>query len=209
MDVGIACRVGLMAVLGMTLAARAEKDHDFKTGTTLENLQTAYDMESNDKAMYDAFALKAETEGFGKVASLFRAAARSDGIHAARLAKEITSLGGAPKAQIKGAAVGATKENLKAALDREDFERYSVYRPCAVRAEADGNKGALSIFKAAIATESQHAKYFKSAEAYPDYWKGGAKTFFVCRGCGFTDDESPAASCVVCAAPADQRDEVK
>ncbi len=52
------------------------------TGTkTLENLQTAFNGESNANAKYLEFAKKADEEGYTKVASLFRAAARAEEIH--------------------------------------------------------------------------------------------------------------------------------
>lgn len=44
----------------------------------LENLQTAFNGESNANAKYLAFAKKADDEGYTKVGSLFRAAARAE-----------------------------------------------------------------------------------------------------------------------------------
>lgn len=44
--------------------------------TTLDNLLAAYNGESNANAKYLAFAKKADEEGYGQAASLFRAAAR-------------------------------------------------------------------------------------------------------------------------------------
>ena len=51
--------------------------------STLDNLQAAFNGESNANARYLAFAKKADEEGYGQVASLFRAAARAEEIHAA------------------------------------------------------------------------------------------------------------------------------
>ncbi len=45
---------------------------------TLENLQKAYNGESNAHVMYLAFADKAEEEGYQDVANLFKAVARAD-----------------------------------------------------------------------------------------------------------------------------------
>jgi len=45
--------------------------------STLDNLQTAYNGESNAEARYEAFAAKADEEGYKSVAALFRAAAKS------------------------------------------------------------------------------------------------------------------------------------
>ena len=54
-------------------------------GATLDNLQAAYNGESNASAKYAAFAKKADEEGYGQVASLFRAASPDDGDAAMRL----------------------------------------------------------------------------------------------------------------------------
>ena len=54
----------------------------FQPTQTLNNLQIAFDGESNAEARYLAFAEKAEAEGYGKVASLFRAASHAEAIHA-------------------------------------------------------------------------------------------------------------------------------
>ena len=47
-----------------------------RAATTLENMQAAFNGESNAHAKYLAFAARADSEGYGEVASLFRAAAR-------------------------------------------------------------------------------------------------------------------------------------
>ncbi|HEX7334620.1 MAG TPA: rubrerythrin family protein, partial [Pyrinomonadaceae bacterium] len=82
---------------------------------TLDNLQTAFNGESNAKARYLAFAQKAEAEGYGKVASLFRAAARAEDIHANNHAEVIRKLGATPTADVKTPEVKSTAENLQAA----------------------------------------------------------------------------------------------
>ena len=47
------------------------------TGTTLDNLQAAFEGESNAAAKYSAYAVKADAEGYKGAAVLFRAAARA------------------------------------------------------------------------------------------------------------------------------------
>ena len=75
-------------------------------GKTLVNLETAFNGESNAQARYLAFAKKADADGLPPVASLFRAAARAEEIHAANHAKVIRALGGVPQAQIEEPKVG-------------------------------------------------------------------------------------------------------
>ena len=85
---------------------------------TLENLQTAFNGESNANAKYLAFAKKADDEGYTKVGSLFSAAARAEEIHMNNHAEVIKKMGGSPAADIKAADVKTTAENLKKARSR-------------------------------------------------------------------------------------------
>ena len=69
-------------------------------GKTLQNLQAAYNGESNAHARYLAFAEQADREGYPQVAVLFRAAARAEEIHLTNHAAVIRQLGATPKANI-------------------------------------------------------------------------------------------------------------
>ena len=65
-----------------TRPAKPEEKKEAGMTTTLDNLVTAYNGESNAHARYVEFAKKADEDGYGQVASLFRAAARAEEIHA-------------------------------------------------------------------------------------------------------------------------------
>src|SRR5262245_37578994 len=94
---------------------------------TLSKLQAAFNGESNAYPRYVAFAEQADAEGYTQVASLFRAAARSEEIHAAGHAAVIKEMGGTPKADPRQPQVNATRENLRAALRGESYERDTMY----------------------------------------------------------------------------------
>lgn len=85
---------------------------------TLDHLQEA-NGESNANARYFAFAKKADAEGYTSVASLFRAAAKSEEIHAANNAVAITRLGAKPTAAVKLPEINGTADNLEAAAEGE------------------------------------------------------------------------------------------
>ena len=93
------------------------------TSKVLDNLQTAFNGESNAHARYLEFAGKADQEGFGSVASLFRAAARAEQIHADNHAVVIRKLGSTPQATIEKAVVKSTDENLQVAIQGETYEQ--------------------------------------------------------------------------------------
>src|SRR5579863_3519741 len=83
---------------------------------TLENLQAAYNGETNAHFRYLSFARGADEEGFAPVASLFRAAAQSEEIHAKNHAEVIRELGAEPKADVAAVVIRSTFENLKEAI---------------------------------------------------------------------------------------------
>src|SRR5690242_7228760 len=94
-------------------AVIAAKESDLTTtGTTIEHLQEAFNGESNAHYRYLAFAAQADVEGFHQVASLFRATARAEEIHARNHADVIRMMGGQPKSKIEKPVVKSTRENL-------------------------------------------------------------------------------------------------
>ena len=170
--------------------------------TTLDNLQAAFNGESNAKAKYEAFAVKADAEGYKSVASLFRATAASETIHARKHAAAIKKLGAAPLATVGKPEVKSTKENLEAALAGETYEKETMYPDFIKQAQAEKNKGAVMSFKGALAAEAEHAKLYKQALGELEAWKPAGKEFMVCQICGYTLLADPALlKCPVCSAP--------
>ena len=164
---------------------------------TLENLQAAYNGESNANARYLAFARKADEEGYAKVASLFRAAARAEAIHFGNHAQVIKQLGATPAADIKAAEVKTTAENLKAAIAGETYERDTMYPGFIDEARRIGNKEALRTFNLAKLAEAEHAKLYTDALANLEQWRSGPGTFYVCPTCGFTTANGNLEKCPV------------
>lgn len=164
---------------------------------TLDNLQAAFNGESNANAKYLAFAKKADDEGYTKVASLFRAAARAEDIHSKNHAAVIKAMGGTPTADIKAPEIGSTEENLKAAIRGETYERDTMYPDFLAEARAAGNRDALRTFNFAKAAEAEHAKLYTDALANIEKWRGGTTTFFVCPSCGFTTADPNIEKCPV------------
>ena len=201
--------IAVLAMLSGLVSAADKKEAPAKPGaTTLENLQTAYNGESNAKAKYDAYAAKAETEGYLGVAGLFRAASLSESIHAAKHAKAITALGGVPKADVKTPEGKTTPENLKDAIKGETYESKKMYPAFQKQAEADKNMQAMYSFKGALAAEKMHLTYFSKALANLKDWKA-KKKFLVCQVCGYTTMDMTIKVCPVCSSPRDKFTEVE
>jgi rubrerythrin len=168
-------------------------------GTTIANLQTAYNGESNAHARYLAFAQKAADEGYGHAASLFRAAARAEQIHANNHAEVLRGLGAEPKAVIETPDVKTTAENLIAAVKGEEYERDTMYPEFMKVAKAEKQMGALRSFTFARTAEGEHARLYTREAGNLDILKGTTEsTFFVCPVCGYTTEALDFKNCPRC-----------
>lgn len=198
--------LGIAISLTLTLAPSSATDISSKT---LDNLQTAFNRESNAHVRYLAFAKRADEEGYGKVASLFRAAARSEEIHAGNQAQVIKKLGAVPSAKIETAVVKPTKENLEAAVKEEIYERDTMYPKFWNRARADTDTDAMRTFTYALSSEAEHVRLFSEALKNLASMKGEGETYYVCTTCGYTTKQLNFHSCPKCNMPKDSYEEVK
>lgn len=188
-----------LTLLLFTAAMAASATQNAAAGDrTLENLQTAFNGESNAHARYLAFAAKAYQEGYGEVASLFRAAARSEEIHARNHAEEIKKLGGTPQAKIETPTVKSTKENLKVAIEGETYERLTMYPEFRKQAHEVYNMDAVRTFNFAYNAEAEHAELFAEAYDNLENMRGKSRTYYVCTVCGYTMKQAPNRSCPAC-----------
>ncbi len=168
---------------------------------TLDNLQAAFNGESNAHARYLEFAKQAATEGYPSVASLFRAAARAEQIHAENHAAVIKKLGGTPQAKIDKVVPKTTKENLEAAIQGESYERDTMYPEFLKEARATANADALQTFNFAKSAETQHAQLYSEALANLASLKGKAQVYYVCTICGATTTKVDFNKCPSCFNP--------
>src|SRR3954470_15722027 len=156
---------------------------------TLRNLQAAFEGESNAHAKYSAFAVKADGEGLHGAASLFRAAARAEQIHANNHARVIRQLGAEPAAAIHPVRVKSTIENLNEARAGERYEIDSMYPEFLREAKGHNNAAAVRSFECALAAEKTHARLFSEAIAVLDSgWLVASRNFYVCAVCGYTSE---------------------
>lgn len=170
--------------------------------TTLENMQAAYNGESNAHNRYVAFAKQADGEGYGEVASLFRAAARAEEIHASNHATVIRKLGAVPQVRLEAPDVRSTRDNLQAAVKGECYERDTMYPDFLKQARAEGNRDAVRSLNLAKTAEAEHAKLYTQALQNLGSLKGSkSKGFFVCPICGYTTSDINLVSCPSCFTP--------
>ena len=192
-------RKSAYSVLTLTLALLALPNVAMAATKTLDNLQAGFNGESNAHARYLAFAEKADQESYGEVASLFRAAAKAEEVHAANHAVVIKKMGGTPQAKVEIPVVKSTKENLEAALKGESYERDTMYPEFLKQARDEGNRDAVQTFNLAKMAESEHAKLYSEAMNNLVKLKGSrAKDYFVCTVCGNTTSKLDFSKCPAC-----------
>lgn len=150
-----------------------------------QNLQDAFAGESQANRKYLAFAKKADQEGYGQVAKLFRAAAAAETVHAH-----------AHLRTLKG--INSTADNLKEAIAGETHEFKNMYPEMIADAKAEDNKGALRSFEYANAVEQVHANLYEKALANMDGM--AAADYWVCEVCGYTCEDEAPDECPVCKA---------
>jgi rubrerythrin len=171
---------------------------------TFMNLLAAYEGESNAHAKYVVFSAKAEFEGWHGAASLFRAAARAEQIHAANHARVIKQLGGEAHCEIHSVHVKSTLDNLKDALAGEQHEVDTMYPGFIEEASTTEVAIAKRSFTWAMEAEKTHAALYQEAidlvgKQLRDSWVGSAREFYVCAVCGFTTmTEEEQERCPVC-----------
>ncbi len=166
---------------------------------TVENLQAAYNGESNAAAKYAAFAVQADRQNFAHVASLFRAAGKAEEIHAKNHSEVLRKMGAEPKADVKTPEVGTTAENLQKAIEGESYERDTMYPNFIRQARDAGNVAAVRTLNLARSAEAEHALLYQAAYESLKDGASGATQFFVCPVCGFTRSGSTGmANCPAC-----------
>ena len=187
--------LALLLVVAFILPATA-----FAT-KTLDNLQTAFNGESNASTRYLAFAKQADKEGYKQAASLFRAAARAEEIHAQNHAVVIKKLGGTPQAKIETPDVKSTSDNLIVAIKGEVYERDVMYPDFIKQARAERDTAAIETFNSALTAEADHAKLYTNSKENLGSMKTAGVKYYVCTVCGFTTAKIDFENCPSCFNP--------
>ena len=202
---GCMCNAGVAQAAGEAAMVAAKTTTPATAPTTLDNLRAAVLDSTNAVLRYQAFAAKADAEGYKGVSVLFRAAAASEAIHLGKALQAITKAGGSvSRLALAAPVVNATRANLESALSVEIAAKTEAYARYAGQAAKEKNMAAVYTFKGALAAAQEHAKFIKQALAGLDAWKADGRIFAVCEVCGFTVMGQPPASCPICQAPADK-----
>jgi rubrerythrin len=174
----------------------------------LQSLQIAFNAENNAKVRYLAFAIRADQEGYGQIASLFRAAAKAEEFHARNFSKEINRLGATQQVKTDAPTVKSTKENLEAAIQAETYESDIMYPEFRRLAQDLYQMDALRTINFAYNGELSHLMLFRGAYSNLEIMPDANKTYYVCTECGYTTKDAPKGVCHKCYSPEDKFEQV-
>lgn len=153
---------------------------------TQKNLGYAFAAESKASARNNAFAAKADQEGYSQIARLFRAVSEAESVHARRY---INLLRG---------KIGSTEENLEAAFQNEIKANVDEYPNLIKDAADEDQKVALTAFSQSRDVESTHAELYK--KAMNDMLSERETVYYVCQVCGYVAEDKAPEKCPICGA---------
>lgn len=171
----------------VTKGASSVNIEDAKT-KTIANMQAAIKGETNATARYAAFSKKAAEEGFKEIAMLFKAASKSESIHAANHKAVLEDMGIAIEPVVLDVTVKTTKENLEEAIKGESYEAAEMYPSFLKTANDADNQLALISLNYAYKTEKKHKVFYEKALAALNNKTVNTlpTTYFICPTCGNT-----------------------
>ncbi len=130
-----------------------------KGSKTEENLKAAFAGESQANRRYLYFAQKADVEGYNDVSAVFRSTAEGETGHAHGHLEYLEEVGD----PATGEPIGATSDNLKAAIVGETYEYTDMYPGMAKAAREEGFEEIADWFETLAKAERSHANRFKKA----------------------------------------------
>jgi rubrerythrin len=154
------------------------------SGKTEKNLAYAFAAESKAAARNDAFARKAEAEGYVQVGRLFRAVSEAESVHARRYL------------MLMRGKVKSTEENLEAAFNNEIRANVEEYPKLIKDASDEGIDNVAKVFSQARDVESLHSQLYK--KAMNDMLAERESEYHVCQVCGYIAEGEAPETCPVC-----------
>lgn len=170
--------------------------------TVIRNLETALEEESKNSAAYKAFAVAAADEGLHGLASLFRATARAEQIHASNHARVLRHMGGSTSVEIPQPRIESAIDNLRAALVDQRFEIDYLYPTFLNNAVSLFDSSAIRSFHWALEADKSHARLHSELimrlNEGTTAWVLAAHDFHVCGLCGYMAENQTDENCPAC-----------
>ncbi|MDQ1333300.1 MAG: hypothetical protein QG552_250 [Thermodesulfobacteriota bacterium] len=153
---------------------------------TEKNLGYAFAAESKAAVRNDAFAKKAESDGYPQIARLFSAISDAESVHARRYLR------------LMRGKIGSTEENIETAFQNEIKANVEEYPKLIKDASDEGKESALNAFSQSRDVESRHAELYK--KAMNDMLADRHTVYYVCQVCGYVSEDAAPDNCPVCGA---------
>jgi rubrerythrin len=173
---------------------------------TAGHLRSGHGGESMAFMRYVVWGDKAEEEGFGNVARLFRAIAHAETIHAGNHFRNLREeVGAFLVPAMAGFGLGSTSQNLEGAIEGETYEINEMYPSFLETAQRQKERGAILSFHYALSAEKTHAALYQRAKEAVD--AGGdieLGPVQICEVCGWTAEGEIPEKCPICAAKRDR-----
>ena len=159
---------------------------------TKENLKSAFSGESQAHMKYLIFSDKAEEEGFGNIARLFKAIAFAERVHASN---HLNASNGS----------NLTMDNLDIAIEGETFEVNEMYPAYKTVAELQDEKKAVRSMHYALEAEKIHSVlYGEAKEAVKSGKDMEVGEINICPVCGHTVVGKSPERCPICGVQGDK-----
>ena len=151
--------------------------------STSDNITQAFVGEAKAHFRLQAYAKKAEEEGYPQIAALFRTISLAEKVHAQQHFALLEK-------------VKSTEENLKYSFEKECFVNQVAYPEFLRQAWDDGDQAAIWAFTSARNAEERHAKLYKAALA--NIIAEREVSYFVCSNCGWVEESLRPETCPNC-----------
>lgn len=177
---------------------------------TIKNLAKAFVGESQARNRYTIYSKIAKKEGYEKIAEIFEMTANQEREHAKWLFRMINQLKSEDDEEINidtgvPTVLKNTIENLKSAINGENYEHTKMYPEFAKVAEDEGFTDIASRLRAIAKAEEHHEeRYTKLLNALEGnkIFKKEKKVRWVCRKCGYVHESEEAPDvCPSCGHP--------
>jgi len=159
---------------------------------TEENLQKAFAGEGQARNKYTFFAKVARGAGLEQVAAIFEETAENEKSHAERAFNFLNGL-------------GTTEQNLRHAIEGEEYEHKKMYPEFEKTAREEGKTEVASFFKEVAEVEEKHKERFQKLLKNLQEGKVFKKDQIVewkCRNCGYVHKGKEAPEkCPACGYP--------
>ncbi len=155
-------------------------------------LNEAFAGESMAHMKYQLFADRAEADGLGELARMFRAIAYAERVHAGNHLQALGKLKAAP-------------DNIQTCIDGETYEIEEMYPVFNAAAKLQDEAEAVRSTHYALEAEKIHAEWYKKAKEAAD--KGEdvkVGTIQICSVCGHTREGDAPDKCPICGASRDK-----